>query len=241
MRARPWSNWSPKPGTWRVVTEDSFTAYIIIVLSFQWSHNPVLIHIPPSKTQPYNFTRTLRGLWGRPPLKKKYIIWSMNRTINVQKTSWTYFIISSKSTTPKAILLFLEFIVIKLWNTGIQVYNVLVKLLLSTMYSTFFIRNYVLQKCVWCKKRAILFCLFMLTLCHNRQYQNKLETFGLALLTLHYRRQILKLLKLFSLIVQYLHTSLPYSHDCCKSEIIRRMLFIKFVLCSLSRMLPVDG
>lgn len=35
--------------------------------------------------------------------------------------------------------------------------------------------------------------------------------------------------------------NLPYSQDCCKSDIIRRMLFIKFDLCSLSRMLPVDG
>lgn len=35
--------------------------------------------------------------------------------------------------------------------------------------------------------------------------------------------------------------NVPYSQDCCKSEIIRRMLFIKFDLCSFSKMLPVDG
>lgn len=37
------------------------------------------------------------------------------------------------------------------------------------------------------------------------------------------------------------HKNLPYSQDCCKSEIILSMLFIKFDLCSFSRILPVDG
>lgn len=43
--------------------------------------------------------------------------------------------------------------------------------------------------------------------------------------------------------VQYKRTiqNLPYSQDCCKSEIILSMLFIKFDLCSFSRILPVDG
>lgn len=103
-------------------------------------------------------------------------------------------------------------------------------------------------------REAILFCLLTLMLCLNqhtrinpdlwaermREGVNGIHT-GPALLKSHQHRQKLKLLKLFSLTLQYLHTSLPYSHDCCKSEIIRRMLFIKFVLCSLSRMLAVEG
>lgn len=54
MRAHPWPNWRPKPGTWRIVSEDSFTAHFLIILSFQWSHNPVLIHITSAQTQLYD-------------------------------------------------------------------------------------------------------------------------------------------------------------------------------------------
>lgn len=147
LREHPWSNWSPKPGTWWVVSEILLQPTFLLYWAFSgmWISTGLwLHHHKHSLIILLELEEDCEGdhLWRK---KKKPIIWSMNRTIHVQKTSWTYFISSSKSITPKAILLFLEFIVIKLWNMGIQVYNVPVKLLLSTIYSTFFIRKYVLQ------------------------------------------------------------------------------------------------
>lgn len=97
-----------------------------------------------------------------------YLIYEQHH--KVQKTSCTHFIISSKRTFLKQSYYFYNSFS-QSYGRQIQVYNVLAKLLLNTTYSTFFFKKYVLQKC---KKKGILYFLFMSMLYHNQQCQNKL-------------------------------------------------------------------